>query len=232
VKPLEPLDPVLADLFRKEPLPEPPALAHARVLARLEASILSPPTAPPSAPARSLPRSVTFGPKALALAASTFVLGAILGGLAVARWRPPAPPRVVYVERPAPVPPNPVPALDPRPADSALAPSREPPVSSRRSAPPSPSAAVDVLTAERLLVDAARTKLATEDPGAALDLLREHERRFPRGGLSEEREALAVQALAQVGQYDAARARAKQLRNRWPHSVFLSAVETTIQSIP
>jgi hypothetical protein len=231
VKPPEPLEPFLADLFRKEPLPEPPALAHARVLGRLEASIL---TAPPSGPASSRPRSATFGLKPLGLAAFTFVLGATLGGLAVARWRPPAPPRVIYVDRlvdrPIAVPPKPVPPLDPTPADSAPAPNPAPPVGSRRSASPSPSA--DVLTAERLLVDAARTKLATENPGAALDLLREHERRFPRGELSEEREALAVQALVQVGQYDAARARAKQLRNRWPNSVFLPAVETTIQSIP
>lgn len=230
MKPLEPLDPLLADLFRKEPLPEPPASAHARVLTRLEASLLR--IAPPSGPAPSLPRSATFGLRALALAASTFVLGATLGGLAVARWRPPAPPRVIYVDRPAAVPPKSAPALDPQPAESAPLPNPKPPVGGPRSASPSPSVTADVSTAERLLVDAARTKLATEDPDAALDLLGEHERRFPHGGLSEEREALAVQALVQSRRYDAARARAKRFRNRWPNSVFLPAVDTTIQSIP
>jgi hypothetical protein len=44
----------------------------------------------------------------------------------------------------------------------------------------------------------------------ALTKLDEHGRRFPRGYLDEEREALAIQALVNVQRYDDARARAAQ----------------------
>ncbi len=233
----DPLDPALAELFRTAPVPEPPELARSRVLGRLEEAI--PALGPPGLMRRGARVSYAsrVGAKALALASASFVVGAIAGGLAVAILRP-SPARVVYVDRAAaPVAPS-VPVSSAIPPTSARqAPPDSLPTTSAPSvvpARPTPvsSSSGHSLAAERLLIDDARTKLAGGDPAAALSRLQEHARRFPHGKLDEEREALAVEALVQSSQYDAARARAELLRARWPESVFLPAVDATIQSIP
>jgi hypothetical protein len=64
------------------------------------------------------------------------------------------------------------------------------------------------LFAERKLLDDARAALTAEEPERALALLTEHASRFARPQLAEEREAIAVQALASLGRYEEARARA------------------------
>jgi TolA-binding protein len=150
----------------------------------------------------------------------------------VATLRPAPAARVVYVDRPVPLP-TPSAAVPsapppPAPADSAASPRPAP------DAHPAPSAlgSGEASPAERLLIDDARTKLTSGDPTAALARLQEHAHRFPGGRLIEEREALAIEALVQSGQYDAARARAAKFHARWPGSLFLPAVDTTIQSIP
>ena len=53
----------------------------------------------------------------------------------------------------------------------------------------------------------------------ALAALLEHARRFPRGWLTEEREALRVRSLAGAGRTDEARAAAADFGARFPHSV-------------
>ena len=224
----ESLDPDLAALFRNEVVPEPPEQARARLLGRLEAMVPSLDVALPRSKATSVEGRGALGSKALALATATFVAGGILGAVAVGRLRSPLPPPVVYVDRPSPslsqptVPAPPAVGAAPEADDAAL---------DDDAAVPS-SSATDTLTAERLLIDGARTKLASGDPEGALAGLQEHARRFPNGRLDEEREALAVEALVQVGRYDAAKVRARLMRSRWPHSVLLPAVDTTIQSIP
>jgi outer membrane protein assembly factor BamD (BamD/ComL family) len=97
---------------------------------------------------------------------------------------------------------------------------------------PVPSASQGELPSERLLIDEARAGLASGDAAVALARLDEHARRYKHGQLDEEREALAVQALAQLGRYDDARGRAARFRQRWPDSVYLSAVDATLKSIP
>jgi hypothetical protein len=82
------------------------------------------------------------------------------------------------------------------------------------------------------LLDAARAVLASEDPARSLSVLDEHRRRFPRGQLGEEREALAVQALVALGRYDEARERAARFRAAVPNSLFLPSVDATLSSIP
>jgi len=239
----DPLDPLLAELFRRERIPEPPESSRARVRTRLEAVVPAMDASVSLGKIPPLARAGGFGSNALALAVSTFVAGGLLGGLVVARWRSVPAPRVVYVDRPSLVP-NLAPSVGEftpgsPPLAGSASPSRTAPQS--RTAPPATphpgpvalsTSTQDTLTAERLLIDEARTKLTTGEPNAALERLQEHERRFPRGNLVEEREALAVQALVQSGQYEAARARAEELRARWPESVFLQAVDMTIQSIP
>jgi hypothetical protein len=227
----DPIDPGLAELFRRESLPEPPELARARVRARLEGVIPALGGEPPSDTMTSLAHGGALGAKAVALAAATFVAGGVLGGVVVAAWRPPSAPRIAYVERtsPAPSPTTAIAAAEPPVVApvASTAPVAEAPRGVLR-----PPDAGDALAAERLLIDDARSRLVSGDPQAALARLQEHARRFPRGRLAEDREALAVQALVQSGQYDAARRRARELRSRWPESVYLPAVDTTLRSIP
>jgi len=81
------------------------------------------------------------------------------------------------------------------------------------------------LAAERALVETARAALARADGPAALAVLARHTREFPNGTFVEEREALAVQALAQTGDVAGAKARGERFRRRYPRSLFLPVVE-------
>ena len=81
------------------------------------------------------------------------------------------------------------------------------------------------LAEERSLIEIARAGLARGDGDAALNAVRDHAKRFPEGVLAEEREALAVQALAVQGNADQARARARAFRAKYPGSLFRSAVD-------
>ena len=87
------------------------------------------------------------------------------------------------------------------------------------------------LAEESPLIDQARRSIETHYPVQALARLEEHKRRFPRGQLEEEREALWVQALVARGNTDAARARAVEFRDRFPHSIQLSIVEAAVSSM-
>jgi hypothetical protein len=62
--------------------------------------------------------------------------------------------------------------------------------------------------------------------------LERHEREYPKPILGEEREALMVEALVRAGRYDEARVRAAAFRRATPGSLFLSAVDAAIRSIP
>ena len=84
------------------------------------------------------------------------------------------------------------------------------------------------LAGERALVDRARTALSRGQSGDALDALDAHASRYPRGRLSEEREALAVDALARAGRMDAARERATRFRRVYPNSVFGAVVDAAL----
>lgn len=104
-----------------------------------------------------------------------------------------------------------------------LAPSTRP--SSTASADPVAQRDVD-LAAERALVDRARTALTRGQPAAALEALDSHAKSFPRGRLTEEREALAIDALARAGRTQEAATRADRFRSTWPNSVFGGLVDT------
>jgi hypothetical protein len=81
---------------------------------------------------------------------------------------------------------------------------------------------------ERVLLDAARQGLLRGEPQTSWEAIEEHERKFPDGALAEERDALAVRTLVALGRNPEARRRAEALRSRFPHSVFLPAVETAL----
>jgi hypothetical protein len=85
------------------------------------------------------------------------------------------------------------------------------------------------LNTERSLLDEARTSLMRGRGPAAINALQRHAQQYPRGKLSQEREALFIQALASTGQTDQARARAALFRKQFPTSLLLPAVEAAVQ---
>ena len=76
----------------------------------------------------------------------------------------------------------------------------------------------EALALESALVTQARSELKRGDARAALATLARLKRESPRGVLHQEREVLAVQALAASGQQDAARARARAFIQSYPAS--------------
>jgi hypothetical protein len=78
------------------------------------------------------------------------------------------------------------------------------------------------------LLARARRALAS-DPALAQRLVRDHERRFADGLLVEEREAIAVQALARAGALTQARSRALSFSARFPNSAYAGTVASVLE---
>lgn len=78
------------------------------------------------------------------------------------------------------------------------------------------------------LLDSARAKLRT-DPNRALELTREHARRFPNGALVQEREVIAIEALRRLGKSDAAKKRGEDFSQHYPDSAHQSKIEQTLK---
>jgi len=72
------------------------------------------------------------------------------------------------------------------------------------------------------LLEPARRALSQRDYGAALAAVARHQREFPQGELSEERDALRVRALWGAGQKASADRAALDFRKRYPKSGLLS----------
>lgn len=129
---------------------------------------------------------------------------------------------------PAPVPPAPAPHVAkhaqppqeilPAPEPEAAQPEPEP---EHRAPPGAPT------WDEPQLIERARKALAS-DPRRALLLTQEHQRRFPAGALGVEREVIAVEALARVGQTAEARRRAQAFTTRYPKSIHTPQVRALL----
>jgi hypothetical protein len=120
-------------------------------------------------------------------------------------------------------------AQDPPGADHGRA--RGASTSSRR-APVARASRSSPALAEASLLDRAQAALGS-DPAAALTLTREHQRRFPRGVLAEEREVIAIEALQRLGRREAASARALAFERRYHGSVHRPRLErSTATSSP
>lgn len=109
------------------------------------------------------------------------------------------------------------------------------PIPERRAteARPAPAAAPasspgDELARERRVLDAARAAIVRGNPEEALRAISRHEERYPDGRLVEEREALAVQALAASGRDEEARDRAGVFEARFPNSLLRGAVRRAV----
>jgi RNA polymerase sigma-70 factor (ECF subfamily) len=101
------------------------------------------------------------------------------------------------------------------------------------SAAPSPIAKEETddgeaLAAESAILDVARSGIARGEPEPALEAVGRHQRRFPHGLLTEEREALAIRALLLAARDDEAHARASRFRAAYPGSMFWPSLEAKL----
>ncbi len=231
---------VLAHLAsRRDPAPSAAAEARMRehLMATLGPGILDGPSelpiTPPSATAPVLANHLA----ALGLA---FAVGAVVGGSAVffAVSKP-----ATTLDTPAPISdaPSISDALD---TDAALS---NPVIETTEDEHEQPSSQTSTLSTrpgtddesgegdaavERRLLERARTALARGQWTSALSAVRAHETRFPRGRLIEEREAIAIQALAASGEGNEARRRAGAFHARFPRSLFSGVIERATTTAP
>jgi hypothetical protein len=190
------------------------------------------------------------------VAAIAFVLGGAAGAGLHAYARKPLPPApvqvtTVVVERRIEVPaaasatvsltgaptgvpspaegtPPPIGTASPSPVAATVSPAAQSGAAAAK--PGSAGSTTDTaLAAERSLLEVARTALSRGDTASALASLDEHVKKFPGGQLTEEREALYVQALARAGRLDEAKARAAKFAKRFPQSMLLPVVEAATE---
>lgn len=172
----------------------------------------------------------------LTFAGIGLVAGGALGVAAHATLAPlpPAPQPIiqtVYVDRVLPSPPTVVASAAPSDTSApSAAPSTAPAPSV--AATSTSSARAGDLAKERELMDVARSAVASRHSDTALKALQEHATTFPRGALSEERDALWVQALANAGRVAEARSRAATFHKRYPNSMLSAAVDAAVAPPP
>jgi hypothetical protein len=164
-----------------------------------------------------------------------FVAGGIAGGVAVATL---VPPRVIVIERPAASTPVPAPAIATReaaPEAAAPAPNVDTLPEARPPAGASPDRERDAnrgdagLGKEKAILDVARTALGRGDGANAFAAVQRHASEFPRGQMSEEREALAVQALIQLGRERDAVERGARFHQTYPNSILGPVVDAALE---
>ncbi|MDF2698329.1 MAG: hypothetical protein K0S65_6713 [Labilithrix sp.] len=68
----------------------------------------------------------------------------------------------------------------------------------------------------------------SSDPSRALAILDEHARRFPAGEFLQEREMVAVEALARLGRKTEAKRRADALLERFPRTPYVARLERAL----
>lgn len=101
-------------------------------------------------------------------------------------------------------------------------------VVSARAEPATSGGRDEQLRAEHALIEIARAAVGRGNGAAALVVLDQHAREFPRGRMSEEREGLAIQALLVSGRRADARARLDRFRTIFPRSMMLPALEAAL----
>jgi hypothetical protein len=124
---------------------------------------------------------------------------------------------------------NPRPAESPAPAPERAAPkapSKTPGATSDTSSALSRAPAAAPPSETSLLRDA---RLALNgDPAGALALTEQHRREYPNGGLAQEREVIAITALARLGRTSEARSRAERFRSSYPTSPYIDRVDRAV----
>jgi len=176
-------------------------------------------------PAWSLLASFLAGGAVVMLASPRPTASVVIVPAALTEAAPPS------ASAPLPIPVAPAVIVVPAVVPSVV---RPPTVPAPASTAPAASARAgsDGLEAERSLLDVARTALGRGDGGNALRATEEHGRRFPRGILAEEREAMSIQALRLLHRDDDAQARLERFRGRFPTSLIRPALEATDGGTP
>jgi hypothetical protein len=95
---------------------------------------------------------------------------------------------------------------------------------------PSVQAPRSTLVDERVLLDRARRQLASDEPARALVFLEQHARRFARGELTEEREAMRINVLVQLGRKDEAKVGGDAFAARFPNSIMGASVRSALKA--
>lgn len=165
--------------------------------------------------------------KALAVAAGIWLIGGATGAALYGALHPQEV-RVVYVDRPVFSSPVPAPVTMPAPTASSAA---APPVIDQElkrvvAASAASASPASLLSRERALLDLARANAARGEPALVLAQTEQHRAQFPRGKLSEEREALAIRALHSLGRTDEVRSRAQAFRLAYPHSLLMPVIDS------
>ena len=189
--------------------------------ARLGAATLLLPEAAGAAPK---PLAAAAWPKLATLVASVSAGVAAVGATYWLAQSPPAPTEAP-VKPPAiaapPVAHGTPPAASvesPDEPQGELAP--EPPVTAPRK-----TVAVDPLAEEVAILSKATSALRAGNPAEGLRLLGEHQRKFPKGRLAEERRAARIQALCALGKLSAAEAELARLAQSSPRSPHLARAQ-------
>lgn len=205
----------------------PPEL-RARALARARAILAPGPatsTAPP-APLQVPPPSVepVHVRFRIALAVVVAVASGAVGAVAALHGR--------WAHTPTMTAPESLPPIRNIPLARAGSPSPQPPTpdtthvaAAAASRPARTTPREDPLGAELELLQRAHAAYSRRDFPVALTLVTEHARRFPRGQLAEQREALRVRSLIGSGRIDEAHRVAVAFAARFPRSVLLQQLE-------
>lgn len=141
-----------------------------------------------------------------------------------------AQPSATTTARPTSVPANPAPTdtslaiADPF---ASAAPSAATSARTVKSAAPSASAEDNSPSAELALLEKAQDALRSR-PAEALTLTNEHARRFPKGSYAQEREVIAIEALAKTGRTAEARARADRFKRAFPGSASIRRIDAIL----
>jgi outer membrane protein assembly factor BamD (BamD/ComL family) len=86
----------------------------------------------------------------------------------------------------------------------------------------------DAVRREAMLVGEAKKALRDGDGSHVLELVSRADREFPKGQLVQERRALEIRALAQLGRADEAAAKADKFLAKYPSSPYADAVERAV----
>ncbi|MDF2694800.1 MAG: hypothetical protein K0S65_3183 [Labilithrix sp.] len=101
-----------------------------------------------------------------------------------------------------------------------------------RQANPDIAKSVTPEDSEGALLHRAHAAMIAIEPAQALQLTAEHLRRFPNGVLAQEREVIAIEALARLGRADEAQSHATTFFLTYPRSPYRSRVDDALASKP
>lgn len=245
---LEPLSPDLKALLDAEkPISAAPAGAKARLMSRLSTELFDAPGgdgggssqggsggSSPAAPSGGVGASAGASGLVAKAMVTKLVVGASVASLAVGGAIGAGVHSVVATPKPVEQQAAPVVVKEPeKPVESPPPPTVvvEAPVEKVEPkptlvAPPMPKLSADEqLALEKSYVEQARAAMARQDTTAALEALTQHEKRFPKGQLTEERMALQVLALVRAGRSIEANNVANEFRRRFPNGLMRSVVD-------